>query len=63
MVTEWGYCRVKIQDEVAFKPEVEIMKGEVEAGDYRGLLARSKELGLFVPTYTECEQFSDFYPF
>jgi len=60
LVVEWGYCALK---KVTPKEDLERIKEKVEAGDYRELLLRAEELGLFMPTITRCEQFLDLYPF
>ncbi|MFC1926168.1 hypothetical protein ACFLWV_00245 [Chloroflexota bacterium] len=61
MVTEWGYCEIKVEDKHHLSREVEIIKHKVESGDYKMLLDRAEVLGLFVPTYTTCNHFYDTY--
>ena len=60
LVVEWGYCSLK---KVPPQEDLESIKEEAEAGEYRGVFSRAEELGLFMPTITQCEQFSDLYPF
>ncbi len=60
LVVEWGYCTLK---KVPPSEELERIKEKVEAGDYRDLLSNWQNLGLFMPTVTRCEEFSDLYPF
>jgi hypothetical protein len=59
-VVEWGYCNLK---KVPPQEELERIKIRVESGDFRELLSLGQELGLFVPTLTDCEHFADLYPF
>lgn len=67
MVIEWGYCCHSRQagtvDDAGFKQELEIIKQEVKEGNFQTLLARSEELGLFVPRITSCPDYNDIYPF
>ncbi len=60
MVVEWGYCVLK---KIPPAEELERIKQKAEQGDYRELLSRSEDLGLFMPMVTRCEDFSDLYPF
>ena len=60
MVVEWGYCRLKANPPAK---ELAAIKRKVEEGNYEELLARQKELGLYVPTITDCPSFLDLYPF
>jgi len=62
MVTEWGYCCFKGENRACSQQELEAIRREVESGNYRTLLARASDLGLFVPTTTDCEHYSDAYP-
>ena len=43
--------------------KLERIREEAESGDFRELLTRGQELGLFMPTITRCADFSDLYPF
>jgi hypothetical protein len=63
MVVEWGFCSLKAGHSPPSADEIERLKGEAEAGSQRGLLDRAGEIGLFVPNYTDCKDFSDFFPF
>ncbi len=60
IVVEWGYCSLK---KVPSRKELENLKEKVELGDYEFLPLHAQELGLFVPTTTDCNQFTDLYPF
>jgi hypothetical protein len=60
LVVEWGYCLLK---KVPPPEELERIKEKAESGDYGELFSRSEDLGLFMPTVTRCEDFSDLYPF
>lgn len=62
MVTEWGYCCLKAGDNAPSQQELETIKREVESGNYQTLLTGAQGLGLFVPTVTDCEHYSDVYP-
>ena len=60
MVTEWGYCTKKLGDKAPPLQEIEILKREVESGNYQALLERAPELGLFIPVYTDCQSFEEY---
>ncbi len=60
LVVEWGYCSLK---KIPPAAELERIKAKVETGDYRELLLRARELGLFMPTVIRCPDFADLYPF
>ena len=60
IVIEWGYCSIK---KVPPQEELGNVKRRVESGDYHVLPLQAQDLGLFVPTVTDCKQFMDLYPF
>jgi len=60
LVVEWGYCSLK---KIPPPEDLERIREKAESGDYRELLSRAQDLGLFMPTITRCADFSDLYPF
>jgi hypothetical protein len=60
LVIEWGFCSLK---KIPAGEDLERIRKGVDAGDYRELLARARELGLFMPAVTRCPDFEDLYPF
>lgn len=62
MVVEWGYCSLRLGDKALPVDEIVRLGKDAEAGDRRSLLDRANELGLFVPNFTDCKDFANFYP-
>ena len=62
LVTEWGYCCLKVGEEGSLQQEIVRIKREVESGSFETLLDRAEALGLFVPMTTTCASYSDVYP-
>lgn len=60
MVVEWGYCAL---GKIPPGQQLKILKEMAEAGDLREFLPRARALGLYMPTVTDCPNFSDLYPF
>lgn len=60
LVVDWGYCKTKKSPS---EEDLERAKRLADDEDYRGLLDLAEELGFFVPTAVDCDQFEDDYPF
>lgn len=62
MVTEWGYCEIKVGDNAPTRKETNAIKNEVKAGNYQPLKEMQDKGILFVPTEIDCDEFIDAFP-